>query len=314
MPIPSVIRKEIKIRSLNNQINYCITQNTRIGESKRAFKSNQNNRDIKGQVFSVQYSQNLRDTVKGFTNWMKTEHPEIRLAKDIRSEHIQEWINAKSPQWSKATLDNHISRMAVVCRQIENTFNTSIHLDIKKPAVVKSYQVRDVAMDKDDLQTLRKELEGRRTEAKTALEIAVRTGLRSKEIARLHSSHINVDKWVVEVREGAKNGKHRDVPIRQNDKAYFADLKAKTEGEYVCKGVGETSLNRGIRRALESIGKADKYPNSTTHAIRKMYATERMQELRKEGKNERTAWSVVQQELGHGSQFRQKLYSTYVKG
>lgn len=304
----------MKIRSLNNQINYCITQNTRVGESKRAFKSNPNNKDTKGQVFSVQYAENLRDTVKGFTNWLKTEYPEIRLARDIQSQHIQEWIDSKAQQWTQATLDNHISRMNIVCQQINNTFNTNIELDIKKPTVIKAQNVRNFAMDKNDLEELRKELSGRKTEAKTALEVAYRTGLRSKEIARLHSDCINTDKWVIEVREGAKNGKYRDVPIRQADRAYFADLKAQTQGQYICKGIGEESLNRGIRRALETIGKADKYPDSTVHAIRKLYATERMKEERETGKNERSAWSIVQQELGHGKQFRQKLYNTYVKG
>lgn len=304
----------MKIRSLNNQINYCISQNCRIGESKRAFKSNQNNKDIKGQVFSVQTAENLRDTVKGFTNWLKAEHPEIRLARDIQSEHIQEWIDSKSAQWTQATLDNHISRMNIVCQQINNTFNTNIQLDIKKPTVIKAQNVRNFAMEKSDLEELRKELAGRRTEARTALEITYRTGLRSKEVARLHSSCINTEKWVIEVREGAKNGKHRDVPIRQADRAYFADLKEKTKGQYICKGVNEESLNRGIRRCLETIGKSDKYPNSTEHAIRKLYATERMQEERQTGKTERACWSIVQEELGHGKQFRQKLYNTYVKG
>lgn len=304
----------MKIRSLNNQINYCITQNTRIGESKRAFKSNPNNSDVKGQVFSVQYAENLRDTAKGFSNWMKSEYPEIRLVKNIKPEHIQEWVNVKSKQWTQATLDNHISRMTVIFQQVENTFNTSIKLDIKKPIVIKAQEIRNIAMDRDDLQELRNELADRRTEAKTALEIAARTGLRSKEIARLHSDCINLEKMVVEVREGAKNGKYRDVPIREADRAYFLDLKERTKGQYVCKGVSEESLNKGIRRALDAIGKSDKYPDSTIHAIRKMYATERMQELREEGKNERAAWGIVQQELGHGSRFRQKLYNTYVKG
>lgn len=304
----------MKIRSLNNQINYCITQNTRIGESKRAFRNNPNNGNAKGQIFSVQYAENLRDTVKGFTNFMKENYPEIRLAKEIKTEHIQAWVDSKSCQWTQATLNNHISRMNIVCQQINNTFNTNIQLDVKKPTVIKAQNVRNFAMEKNDLEELRKELAGRRTEAKTALEITYRTGLRSKEVARLHSSCINTDKWVIEVREGAKNGKFRDVPIRPRDRAYFSDLKAQTQGQYVCKGVGEESLNRGIRRALETIGKADKYPDSTTHAIRKLYATERMQEERQTGKTERACWSIVQQELGHGSQYRQKLYNTYVKG
>lgn len=304
----------MKIRTIKSQLNYCITQNTRIGESKRAFKNNRDNDNIKGQVFSVQYAENLRDTANAFSAWLKDKYPEVRLANDIKSAHVQEWINEKSPQWTQSTVNNKISQMGVIFLQMGNTFGRSdTKLEVEKPAEVKAYKVRTMPMDKTDLTEIRNLLQERRTESKQALEIACRCGLRSKEIARLHSDCINLDKWVLEVREGAKNGKSRDVPIRPQDRAYFADLKAQTAGGYVCKGVTEESLNRGIRRALKDADLSDKYPNSTIHAIRKMYAGERMQEEREKGLSERQAWSIVQAELGHGNQYRQALYNVYVK-
>ena len=145
------------------------------------------------------------------------------------------------------------------------------------------------------------------------MEITARTGLRIKEVARLHADRINIEKRVIEVREGAKNGKFRDVPIREKDLAFFRDLKERMAGQYVTRGVNEDTLNKGIRRGLQRAGLDKKYAATTNHALRKMYATERMEELRNAGLPERAAWLKVQQELGHGSQFREELFRVYVQ-
>lgn len=305
----------MKIRTIKNQLNYVISQNCRIGESKRAYKNNASNSDKQGQVFSVQYAENLRDTANQFAGFINKNHPEIRLANDIKECHVQEWIDEKSAQWSQKTVDNKISQMKVIFQQMGNTFGRNdVDININKPKTVKAHTIRNVAFSKDDIELLRQEMAERTTEGKKAVEIAYRCGLRSKEIARLHSSCINTDKWVLEVREGAKNGRDRDVPIRERDRAYFANLKAETAGDYVCHGVSEESLNKAVRRALSEIGLSEKYRDSTIHAIRKAYATERMMEERQNQDDERKAWEVVQQELGHGNRFRQNLYNTYVKG
>ncbi|WP_279238014.1 tyrosine-type recombinase/integrase [Candidatus Galacturonibacter soehngenii] len=143
--------------------------------------------------------------------------------------------------------------------------------------------------------------------------MAYRAGLRVKEIARLHSDNINLEKGVIEVREGSKNGKFRDVSIRTPDIAYFTDLKEEMKGQYICRGVSEDSLNRGIRRVMQDLSLDKKYYATTIHSIRKLYASERMQEEREKGLNERDSWCVVQQNLGHGNKFREELYKIYIK-
>ena len=50
-------------------------------------------------------------------------------------------------------------------------------------------------------------MDGSRAGGRTALKITDRCGLRVKEIARQHSDRINTEKWVLEIREGAKGGK-----------------------------------------------------------------------------------------------------------
>ncbi len=305
-----------KIRSLNQQINYSISQNCRIGVSKRADKRNPVT-DSASKIYSVQYAENIRDTAKNFTNWAKENCRDLKMVKDIKPEHINAWINCREKNWSNKTLENHISRMKLIQKQLCITYGlTPLVMDWSGSRHDVAHTVRDKAMSREDCDKIRKVLSDKVTKGRVAIEITSRTGLRVKEVARLHSKCINTTKWVIEVREGAKNGRFRDVPIRENDRSFFAELKENTKGYYVCNGVKEDSLNVAIRRAMKELNLDKKYPQ-TEHAVRKLYSSERMEELRghdkAENRLEREAWSIVQGELGHGEKYRDNLYKVYVK-
>ena len=168
-------------------------------------------------------------------------------------------------------------------------------------------------MAKNDLQSLRDTMQQSRSVGKIALEVTARCGLRVREVSHLHADRINLDKKVIEIREGAKGGKMRDVPIRDKDIAFFRELKEESKGGYVTHGCKEGSLNAGIRRAMKECGIAAKYERTTEHAIRKMYATERFEEEKSRGLTDKQAWCRVQEELGHGTKYRHELFKAYIK-
>lgn len=298
-----------KRRSLQQQLNYVISDNCRIGHSKRA-----ENGANTGYVYSVQYAENLRDTARNLSNYLRSEWPDVKWVKDIKSEHIQAWLDKRSPNWSNSTLINHVSRLKIIEKQILKTYK--IDIDWKFKVLVKENftKIRDVAMTREDYNNLQKKLDQGNSIAKVATAITARTGLRVKEIARLKAEHINTDKWVVEVRDGAKNGKYRDVSIRPSDRDFFSELKDNlSDGEYVCRGVNENSINKGIRRAMISLGIDSKYHMTTNHAIRKMYARETYEQLIEQGYSDKKAWCQVQKNLGHSDKYRQSLFDTYIK-
>lgn len=305
-----------RVRSLKQQFNYAISQNCHIGESKRAYKGScaaQGMSPAADRIYSVQYAENLRDCAKSLSNFLNEKYPEIRLVKEIKSEYIQQWINLKSVQWSKKTAECRVSQVEKLQSILNSTYKIGVDWKVKPPETVKAERIRTVGVDRADFEKLREAMAGSDCGGKTAMEITARTGLRIKEVARLHADRINLEKRVIEVREGAKNGKFRDVPIREKDLSFFRDLKERMAGQYVTRGVNEDTLNKGIRRGLQRAGLDKKYAATTNHALRKMYATERMTELRSSGLPERSAWLVVQKELGHGSQFREELFHVYVK-
>lgn len=305
-----------RIRSLKQQFNYAISQSCHIGESKRAYKGScaaQGINPAADRIYSIQYAENLRDCAKSLSNFINERYPEVRMAKDIKSEYIQEWIDSKSIQWTQKTAECRVSQVEKLQSVLNSTYKIGVDWQVKPPETVKADKIRTVGVDRADFEKLREAMAESDCSGKTAMEITARTGLRIKEVARLHADRINLDKRVIEVREGAKNGKFRDVPIREKDLAFFHELKEKMQGQYVTRGVNEDTLNKGIRRGLQRAGLDKKYAATTNHALRKMYATERMTELQSSGMTERAAWLKVQQELGHGSQFRAELFHVYVQ-
>lgn len=295
-------------RSLNQQMNHVISENCRIGHSKRA-EGGINT----GYVYSVQYAENLRDTANGLCGFLKDEYG-LKWVRDIRPEHVRAWVDAKGSNWSRATLVNHLSRLGVLEKMVERTYGVRLSLQIEPPERLDAaVKVRDKAMSHEDYGKLRDYLGRRSTAAKIAVEVTAACGLRVKEVARLRAGCINLDKMVLEVREGAKNGKYRDVPIQPKDAAFFKALKnGLRDDELVCAGVGEDGLSKGLRRALKATGLDEAYRRTSFHAIRKMYAKDRLQTFKALGLSDMAAWGKVQKELGHGEKFRQALYDAYI--
>ena len=102
----------------------------------------------------------------------------------------------------------------------------------------------------------------------------------------------------------------------------FLQLDFLSHGKYTGT-VKADSINKAIRRYMQDARDdkgcllSEKYPKETQHAIRKLYATERMKEERGQApladkKEEMKHWNKVSHELGHGNG-REDLYKTYCK-
>ncbi len=240
---------------------------------------------------------------------------------------MQGWIDDRAEHWSKATLENHITRIKYLEEQSKKAFGKDkvnfYSKDFERPTTKEA--VRNQAMSREDFLKLRESMEHSRSFAKDAIEITYRTGLRIDEVAHLRREDIDLEKKTIFVSsEGAKNGKERTVPIRDKDIAYFSNLLDRSPQEGYLTTIQAKSIDKAIRRYMtetrDENGRtlSEKYPKETAHTIRKLYATERMQEERgseplQDKKEEMKHWDKVSHELGHGDG-REALYKTYYKG
>lgn len=301
----------MKRRSIKQQLLHVVNSHRSYGESKRAYKQS-HDRKTGGKMFSVERADIMRDTAKQFAKFLETHYPGVKWVREIPKEAAQAYIDSNIKNWTNATAAEYRSRLHTLQTQINNTYNCNVCLETTLPERDTPDKIRDKAMEKSDLETIRADLASSRTMAKISIEITARCGLRVKEVARLRTDRIDLKNNVLHLKEGVKNGKYRDVPIRPKDREFFKELKEKTHYTYVTRGVSEDSLNKGIRRSLERCGLAGKYTKTTTHAIRKTYARERYLEELDRGKTTAQAWRIVQIELGHGKEYRPTLFETYI--
>lgn len=307
-----------KVKKIHHQFNYVISQSLLIGVSKR--NDRKNGVDIEKNIYSIESCEKLRAFCKTFSNYIETTFPDVKYIKDIKTEHVEQFIVSKLSSWSDRTLKERLSQFEKMKILTEKTFSCSVAYDMEKvkenAQILKRYEKqnrqekqRDKAMERNDFEKLRQALQDNE-KALQAAEIARRCGLRVKEISLLRADSIDIEKRCLHVTEGAKNGKKRDVPIRDKDLQYFQNLKERNEG-YIFS-VQDDTLNKYIRNGLKEIGLDEKYKNTTVHSIRKLYAQERYAEEMERLHDKEKAWGVVQSELGHGTAHREELYNAYI--
>lgn len=310
------------MKTIQQQFFYSIEKNRVRGQSKRADRLDPH-KSTKDKIYSDGRERCLKDTAKQFSKFIKSNYPEIKYIKDIRPEHLQAFIDTHAAQWTKQTQDEKISQMRKLEHLARETYGIkkiNITEGVQKRDKITKATTRNISMSPRDLELIRENLANGRTAAKIAVELTARAGLRNREAAHLKPENIDIKNRVINITEGAKGGKYRTIPIRDKDFYYFKELKESVpEGAYICD-VKPASISRGIRRALENCGLSKKYEKTSEHAIRKLYAKERMEELTgtttrsdpRENKKELKAWQQVQQELGHTDNFRPKLYEVYI--
>lgn len=302
--------------TLKSQLQNCISKSLRIGESKRSYKAAHDGK-TDSLIFGIQTAETLRSTANQFSKWMERNYPDVKV-RHITAEHVNEWIQEHENNWSRKTVLDKMSDMRSIMAKAERVYH-KCRFDAERlcEAQGRSEKVRDRAMGKNHYEALRMSFLSResRSEAVTALELGGRFGLRIAECADYRNGTQGIDLENRILRVVGKNGKWRNIPIREKDLQYMTALKAHIgERGRLCGTTRAESLDRAIRREMERIGISEQYERTTEHAIRKMYARERMSEEREKGLSEREAWEVVQHELGHGERFRQPLYDAYIGG
>jgi len=303
------------MNSLIDNFNFAITINCKIGAQKHSLKKTDKEHI---NIYSIEDAKGLRDTAKNFCNYMKQVHPELTQIKKVKACHIQEWINNRADKWSNKTMQCHLSHIQKLERLCKSTFK-SCHNDfsnVKMP--VRNYQKRDriKAMDKEDIEDLRRYLQSSKSNCRLTLEIETRLGLRALELSLFRSDYIDIENKQVILpasnESGVKGKRGRIITIDDKDIYFFNEIKRIIPSGRLIS-ISEDSLNKGFRRALKDLGINDKYKNTTIHSIRKTWATERYNALKDKGYPDSidTFNKYISPQLGHGVG-RNDLYKVYI--
>lgn len=296
-------------RNIKQQFIYAIEDNFQEGMDKHSMKSNGVRND--GKVFSYSDRKNLIDVACNFANFMKENYNDIKLVKEIKADHIQSFLNQKASECSNATLKQYQAKFNKLEKIVNKTYSLNVkYKGYQLPLAQENTKIRNTSMLQEDFKKLERAFDTSKSYGRIAIQLTSRCGLRVSECAKLQGRDINLKDNIIHV-EGGKGGRNRDIPIREEDKQYFIDLKANIgDMERVCP-VRSDSINKAIDRAMERQGIRNKYNDTNIHAIRKMYAQREFNRFRSEGMEIRQALQEVSKLLGHGED-RLELMRQYV--
>ena len=110
-------------KNLKHQFIHAIEDNFKEGMDKHSMKANGQRND--GKIFSYSDRKNLIDVACNFSNYMKENYKDIKMVKDIKVEHIQNFLNQKSNECSNATLKQYESKFNKLEKIINNTYKAN---------------------------------------------------------------------------------------------------------------------------------------------------------------------------------------------
>ena len=268
-------------KNLKHQFIHSIEDNFKEGMDKHSMKANDIRND--GKVFSYSDRKNLIDVASNFSNYMKENYKDIRQVKEVRAEHIQAFLNEKSNSCSNATLKQYEAKFNKLEKIVNKTYNiNATYKGYTLPLSKENTKIRNTSMAIEDFKKLERAFINSNSYGKVAIQLTGRVGFRVSECTKLQGRDIDLGKGVIHVEDG-KGGRNRDVPIREEDRSYFSNLKSSVgDRERVCP-VKSDSINKSIDRAMKREGIRNKYNDTSIHCIRKMYAQNEFNRCRAEG-------------------------------
>lgn len=308
-------------RSLRHQFGYIMQNAADFGASKRSYRKQIGSQKT-NKIFSYSNYDAIKETAESLAKFIKENYPEIKYIKGIRKEHITEFLEKKSLTCNDTTLvkiHSHLESLAIFA---SDAYKIRIDWKVDRVRSKKQYQYtkKGRAMSKEIFEEIERYLENcnRHTDSNTLMlmRFARSTGLRVDEIAHQKISDIHLKGGefglgYIDVTCG-KHGRKRAVDIKSiKDRKVVEEVieNARIEGiEYVTTKKTATLENR-LTNLKKKVGINDDLVG--WHGIRKLYAQEYYDQVRKET-NRRDAIGKTNQQLGHGYDRGEQALRTYV--
>lgn len=299
-------------KNLKYQFKYCIEKNLNLGANKHSLKKEK--MMDKTRIFSYADRKDLINFTANLANFLKETHPEIKLIKDIDSNHIQEFLNKKKTECSQATLSQYTSRAKKTARLMNNVFKTDIKFEIQTPKSEKSLQIlRDQQMELEHFRKLEETIKGNGLKA---IELSRNFGLRVEEIAKLQKRDIDLENWEIKIID-SKGSRDRNIRFKTVEqfnvaKKLWDSVNRDVDRIVPIKG---DSINKSINRALKNLDIKKEYGYTSNHSVRKLYAQEEYDRFRESGNDIETACCKVSVQLGHSEErgLDENLINRYIK-
>lgn len=317
----------MKKRSLQAQFIFAINEATRYGESKRSGRNDPEN-DYK--IYSRNYHDDLIDSAKNIAGFIRENHPDVKLIRDIKSSYLTEFLASKTDICSLESIKkykSHIVKLEKICRHRFGKMDwTAEKVDFPayRPADFDREKIRDKVATEIEYSRLLATMKEGQSESWKILPLARFAGLRINEAANVKIERFSFTGgrwgcgWITlkGKDDGCKGGRPRRVDILtpEGRKALREAVSGLQGGYVISKADGSPiktkSLEKALQRAIAKSG-IDWKKGNGLHAFRKAFAQESYDSVRSYGGSKIEAAGYANSQLGHGSD-RSDLTKAYV--
>lgn len=292
-----------KHRNLKYQFKNIIDNAFREGMDKHSLKAQGKDNS---KIFSYADRKNLIDLSANFSNFMRTQHPEVKLLKEVTSIHVQEFLNSKT-DCSQTTLNQYQSHFRKLEVLTKNTYKVDV--DFHSAITPRSTKngggkIRNMMCTDEQYKKL---LQTTNHNLKNALLLSKHFGCRASEISKIKFSDL--------VENGVRiidsKGKRSRFVLAENEQQKRVLQQLKEQGAHgrVCP-IQTNSLQQAFNRECKKQGLC--FQNGAFHTLRKNYATSKYQEYRSQGLSVQQALDRVSNQLGHNHGRNDLLKQSYI--
>lgn len=283
----------------------------RPGADKHSIKAQ--NKDTDYKIYSFSSRTEMIDFAHRFSNFIKTNYPEIRQVKNISTEHINAYLQSKTKVTQK-TIQHEvacINKLQLCCNK---KFGISVDWktgrNVPKVAI---QQRRDLVFTDEQVQKLKEYFSTKRDcHSKTAFSLGERFALRASEICKLQVRDIKWGENVLHIHD-SKGKRSRDITITDDDKKFLREITYGKSNKDRIIPLQADSICAYLSRACKTLGFNDIVKAKTSyHCLRKYSISKYYNEQIKVDNNIKNASAKSMDRLGH-SRNRTDLRAVYLK-
>ena len=276
-------------------------------------------------IFGYSTLYNLRDFAYNFCHWLEEHDFHYAFIKDIPVEIWNDFLEDKSKYVGYITIKNYESRIRTWEKIINAAFKTEINWSdgLERPYKLSAEEEeiqRVQQMQREDFVLLMEYIRVKKLTSKAipALEIAAMFGLRVEGTSRIKVCNVHLDTkglWgfgTVDITEKGNKDRTIDIKSEADQRVIEGLIEGKVLEDRLVP-IQKGSVNKFMNRIMTKVGIKEKYPETSIHSFRKLYAQETWDNYRNQGYNCDDALRYVNRQLGHGEERNKQLLGVYVK-
>ena len=277
--------------SANSIINRVLSNANGIGISKSQQRiesglKGQNGHRITDKAHSIKEMQNLRSVTKQYINFVK-ENYSGKIADNINSNTVKDFIHSKAETVQPSTLNTYISTLAKMADNMaKDSIGSLNRTDItnlrNEVNTYKNWENRAY----DNPQAIVNEM--RDTPYSLSAELQLEAGLRATDSLDSSKWTINEDNSLTI--HGSKGGLDYTTTPLNND--LIDKIREAQEDGYKAN---YSEYREAFKEAVTATGQ----DYNGTHGLRYNFAQDRIEELKNEGRTEEEARAITSLEMGH---------------